>query len=87
MNAWGTDATAIGNHEFDFGLPRLFEHIERADFPFLSANIVDEDTGEAPDWLDGSTVLRVNDTRVGVIGAPPVSMKSLVTMRRVREDR
>ena len=78
MNAWGTDATALGNHEFDFGLPRLFEHIERADFPFLSANIVDEDTGEAPDWLDGSTVLRVNGTRVGVIGATVRATPELV---------
>ncbi len=78
MNAWGTDATALGNHEFDFGLPRLFEHIERADFPFLSANIVDEDTGEAPDWLHGSTVLRVNGTRVGVIGATVRATPELV---------
>ena len=78
MNAWGTDATALGNHEFDFGLPRLFEHIERADFPFLSANIVDEATGAAPDWLDGSTVLRVNGTRVGVIGATVRATPELV---------
>jgi len=38
-------------------LSTIYEHIERADFPFLSANIVDEATGEAPDWLDGSTVI------------------------------
>ena len=69
MNAWGTDASAVGNHEFDYGLPRLLDHIERADFPFLSANILDEATGETPDWLKASTVLRVNGVRVGVIGA------------------
>ena len=27
-------------------------HEARANFPFLSANIVDEDTGETPDWLE-----------------------------------
>ena len=78
MNAWGTDATAIGNHEFDYGLPRLFEHMERADFPFLSANIVDEATGETPDWLDASTVIRVNGVRVGVIGATVKTTPELV---------
>jgi 2',3'-cyclic-nucleotide 2'-phosphodiesterase (5'-nucleotidase family) len=68
-NAWGVDATALGNHEFDFGLPRLFAHQERAEFPFVSANIVEEATGRTPDWLDGSQVLRLNGMRVGVIGA------------------
>ena len=78
MNEWGMDASALGNHEFDYGLPRLFEHIERADFPFLSANIVDEDTGETPDWLDGSKVFRVNGMRVGVIGATVQNTPELV---------
>ena len=57
---------------------RLLQHIERADFPFLSANIVEEATGEAPDWLDGSTVFRVNGVRVGVIGATVKTTPELV---------
>ena len=68
-NAWGLDATSLGNHEFDFGLERLFAHQERANFPFLATNVVDEDTGETPDWLRGSTVFRVGGIRVGVIGS------------------
>ena len=79
MNAWGTDATAVGNHEFDYGLPRLLDHIERADFPFLSANILDEATGETPDWLEATTVLRVNGVRVGVIGATVKTTPELVS--------
>jgi 2',3'-cyclic-nucleotide 2'-phosphodiesterase (5'-nucleotidase family) len=78
MNAWGTDATALGNHEFDFGVPRLLEQQQQADFPFLSANIVEAATGEAPDWLDGSAVFRVNGTRVGVIGATVRTTPELV---------
>ena len=68
-NAWGLDATSLGNHEFDFGLERLFAHQERANFPFLATNVVDEDTGETPDWLRGSKVFRVGGIRVGVIGS------------------
>ena len=68
-NAWGLDATSLGNHEFDFGVERLLAQIERAEFPFLATNVVEEDTGEAPPWLETSTVFRVNGVRVGVIGS------------------
>ncbi len=34
-NAWGLDATAYGNHEFDYGVERLLRHQDRANFPFL----------------------------------------------------
>jgi 2',3'-cyclic-nucleotide 2'-phosphodiesterase (5'-nucleotidase family) len=68
-NAWGLDATSFGNHEFDFGLERIFEHQARANFPFLATNIVEEDTGDTPDWVKTSKVFRVNGVRVGVIGS------------------
>ena len=67
-NAWGLDATSLGNHEFDFGLERLFAHQARANFPFLASNVVERDTGDTPDWLRGY-VFRVNGIRVGVIGS------------------
>ena len=45
-NAWGLDATSFGNHEFDYGVARILMHEARANFPFLSANIVDD--GDQP---------------------------------------
>ncbi len=77
-NAWGLDATAFGNHEFDFGVPRILQHEARANFPFLSANIVDANTGEYPDFVKPSTVFTVNGTRVGVIGATVHNTPELV---------
>jgi 2',3'-cyclic-nucleotide 2'-phosphodiesterase (5'-nucleotidase family) len=68
-NAWGLDATSFGNHEFDFGLERIFKHQARADFPFLATNIVETATGKEPDWMQTSAVFRVNGVRVGVIGS------------------
>ena len=47
-NAWGLDATSFGNHEFDFGVERILKHQARANFPFLSTNIVEEATGREP---------------------------------------
>ena len=77
-NAWGLDATSFGNHEFDFGVERILAHQERADFPFLSANIVEEATGREPDWMQASKVFRVNGVRVGVIGATVRTTPELV---------
>jgi 2',3'-cyclic-nucleotide 2'-phosphodiesterase (5'-nucleotidase family) len=77
-NAWGMDATAYGNHEFDFGVPRILEHLERADFPFLSSNIVEVHTGRPPSWMDRSAVFNVNGVRVGVIGATVRTTPELV---------
>ena len=58
-NAWGLDATAYGNHEFDYGVTRLLQHQARANFPFLGANIVDATTGRNPDWVQGTHVFDV----------------------------
>ena len=79
-NAWGLDATSLGNHEFDYGVERLQAHQDRADFPFLATNVVDETTGQAPDWLDGtSEVFNVNGIRVGVLGAVVKTTPELVS--------
>src|SRR4051794_20433397 len=78
-NAWGLDATSFGNHEFDFGVPRILAHEARAHFPFLSTNIVEEATGKAPDWVKTSAIFNVNGVRVGVIGSTVRSTPELVT--------
>jgi 2',3'-cyclic-nucleotide 2'-phosphodiesterase (5'-nucleotidase family) len=78
-NAWGLDATSYGNHEFDYGIERLLRHQDRANFPFLATNIVEEDTGETPDWVTPSVVFTVNGIKVGVIGAALEETPELVS--------
>jgi len=46
LNAMGLDASAVGNHEFDFGLDNFLKLKDHAAFDFLSANIVKKDSGE-----------------------------------------
>jgi 2',3'-cyclic-nucleotide 2'-phosphodiesterase (5'-nucleotidase family) len=77
-NAWGLDATSYGNHEFDYGVERLLKHQERAKFPFLGANIVDEATGKNPDWVKGTHVFSYGGLRIGVIGIELESTPELV---------
>ena len=78
-NLWGLDASSLGNHEFDYGVERLLEHIDLADFPFLATNVIEDSTGELPDWLQPSKVFTVNGIKVGVIGAELESTPELVS--------
>jgi len=65
LNAMKLDASAVGNHEFDFGLDNFLKLERTAAFPFLSANIVLKGKGDplcrayhtVP--LDGGLVLTV----------------------------
>ena len=61
----GVDASAFGNHEFDYGLHRLMTHMQRATFPYLTVNIQEEATGQPPDWARPSEVFEVNGVRTG----------------------
>ncbi len=40
MNEVGYDVAGLGNHEFDYQIPRLMELSEMAKFPFISSNFV-----------------------------------------------
>src|SRR5216683_4674969 len=65
-NYLGYQASAIGNHEFDYGpegpisvalvpgsdpFGALKQRLRQANFPFLAVNIYDARTGERPQWL------------------------------------
>ncbi|MES3033433.1 MAG: 5'-nucleotidase C-terminal domain-containing protein [Gemmatimonadota bacterium] len=66
MNAMRYDAAAVGNHEYNYGLPLMQRAFRAARFPFLSANAV---ATRAADALPAYTLVRRGDLTVGVIGA------------------
>lgn len=66
MKALGYDAMALGNHEFDNSIDVLRQQQQWAGFPFLSANILNEDTGEP--LFDAYEIFNVDDLRVAVVG-------------------
>jgi 2',3'-cyclic-nucleotide 2'-phosphodiesterase (5'-nucleotidase family) len=69
LNAWNLTATTFGNHEFDYGLTRLFSQQDASEFAYLATNIVEKDTGQIPSWAIPSMVVEVNGVKVGLIGA------------------
>ncbi len=70
MNAMGYDATAVGNHEFDFGLDNLTQRLRQANFPYLAANVEWTATKTLPSDLGflAATIKEVNGLRIGIIG-------------------
>ncbi len=70
FNNTGLNAAAIGNHEFDFGLPVLESRMREAHYPYLAANISDKATGNLasfPNTLP-HTLIQVGNLKVGIIG-------------------
>ncbi|MGT2888335.1 bifunctional 2',3'-cyclic-nucleotide 2'-phosphodiesterase/3'-nucleotidase [Streptococcus didelphis] len=46
LNALGYDASTLGNHEFNYGLPYLERAIASAGLPIVNANVMDSKTGK-----------------------------------------
>ena len=67
-NRKGLDASALGNHEFDWGLDTLRARVEESEFPWLGANVYLEGTREHPEWARPWVILERSGVRVGVIG-------------------
>jgi 2',3'-cyclic-nucleotide 2'-phosphodiesterase/3'-nucleotidase len=65
MNALGYAAMAVGNHDFDFGLPLLREAGTQATFPLLSANTVDV---KGNPGFPTHTIVTVAGIRVAILG-------------------
>jgi 2',3'-cyclic-nucleotide 2'-phosphodiesterase/3'-nucleotidase len=78
LNAMKYDAISLGNHEFNFGLPYLNTVIGGAQFPVLSANVVNSLT-KTPYFRPYTILLRnftdengeLQQVRIGVLGLLP----------------
>lgn len=71
MNAIGYDAAALGNHEFNYGIPVLRKFEEQCDFPLLGANALDARTRRPafpPYVIKRLRTPHGRDVRVAVLG-------------------
>jgi len=71
MNHIGYDAAALGNHEFNYGIPLLRTFADQLDFPLLGANALDARTGRpafAPYVIKTVRVSGEEPIKVGILG-------------------
>ena len=66
MNAMRYDAAAIGNHEYNYGVPYLEQAVAQARFPMLSANTWKPDgSHKFRPW----TIIDRQGVKIGIVGA------------------
>ncbi|HWQ59020.1 MAG TPA: bifunctional UDP-sugar hydrolase/5'-nucleotidase [Clostridia bacterium] len=66
MNEVGYDVAVPGNHEFDYGMDRLFELADQANFPYVSCNFTDLSTGKTV--FDPYVIKEYNGVKVAYVG-------------------
>ncbi|HEX9389613.1 MAG TPA: alkaline phosphatase family protein, partial [Anaerolineales bacterium] len=69
MNAMGFSADGLGNHNFDKGSAYLRNTlIPLANFPYVSANVIDPATSDPPAEWSKSQVFTVGGVKIGIVG-------------------
>ena len=59
--------SAVGNHEFDWGVDKLTTFMADGDFKFLAANVTYLD-GTRPSWALPTAIIEADGIKVGIIG-------------------
>ncbi len=68
QHAWGVEAMALGNHEFDHGPGNLARYLRTLDKPVLAANLDTTDEPELQGLVRPTMVVRKNGLRIVVVG-------------------
>jgi 5'-nucleotidase/UDP-sugar diphosphatase len=69
MGRMGFAASALGNHELDYGREQFQKNQKAGGFPFLAANLKVADASVAKGWeLPGAKVFERQGLKVGVVG-------------------
>jgi 2',3'-cyclic-nucleotide 2'-phosphodiesterase (5'-nucleotidase family) len=82
FNELGYAASALGNHEFDWGQDTLRARMRDAHYAFLGANVRYADGRDVP-WIRDDTLIVRGPLRIGVIGLASVLTASTTIARNV----
>src|SRR5437660_1038754 len=84
LNAFGIDAAAIGNHEFDWSVDTLRARMAGAKYRFLAANITDSSGTARPEWAEPWTLIQRGGLKIAVIGLALRATPTNTAPRNVR---
>ena len=68
LKQMGVVASAVGNHEFDWGIERTQQWEKDGGFKFVAANIVDKKSGEPVTWAEPYVIEEIDGVKVAFIG-------------------
>lgn len=75
----GLELSAVGNHEFDWGIDKITKWAEEGELTFVVTNIYDIRTNEPVDWAEPFVIIEKMGIKVGFIGlaTPETAYKTL----------
>lgn len=75
----GIELSAVGNHEFDWGIDRITKWAEDGEFTFVCTNIYDKRTNQPVDWAEPFVIIEKEGIKVGFVGlaTPETAYKTL----------
>ena len=75
----GIELSAVGNHEFDWGIDRITKWAEDGEFAFVCTNIYDKRTNQPVDWAEPFVIIEKEGVKVGFVGlaTPETAYKTL----------
>ncbi|MDF2988011.1 MAG: yfkN [Eubacterium sp.] len=68
MKAMGVLASAVGNHEFDWGSDRIQNWAKDGNFVFLASNIYNKSTGKPVEWAKPYIITEKGGIKIAFIG-------------------
>ncbi|MCK4666411.1 bifunctional metallophosphatase/5'-nucleotidase [Candidatus Dependentiae bacterium] len=76
----GFDARTLGNHDFDAGWEVAKNTTEATDIPLVCCNVIDETTGNLPEWknLSAYIIVEKGGLKIGIVGGITDDMESLL---------
>ena len=84
LRAFGVQAGALGNHEFDWGQDTLRARMRELGAPMLGANVTYADGRDVP-WIPDDTLLVIDGMKVGVIGIANEATSRLTMPKHVAD--
>lgn len=83
-NQIGYDDVTFGNHEFDAGKKALAEKVDLANFPYWSANVIDQSTGKPYLHPAPYEVFKRKGIKVGVVNLTTETTPTIVSPRGIQ---
>lgn len=83
MNEIGYDVATPGNHEFDYGMDQFLALTEQANFPYVSANFVDNDGNTV---LDPYVIKDVAGVKIAFVGISTPKTITTSTPKYFQDD-
>ncbi|MDO5715855.1 MAG: 5'-nucleotidase C-terminal domain-containing protein [Tissierellia bacterium] len=68
LKGMNTVASAVGNHEFDWGADKIEGWAKDGNFKFIASNIYNKETDKPVEWADPYMIIESGGLKIGLVG-------------------